>query len=284
MAEILRGKEVAAAINERAGKLAAELAEKGVKPTLAIVRVGEKEDDISYERGAVKRCSDIGVQVISAVFSEDVTQEDFYFALDELNSAPGIHGILMLRPLPKPLDNEKARNYIAPEKDVDGCTDGSLAGIFTNSGIGFAPCTAQAAVEVLDHYGIDPTGKNITVLGRSLVVGKPLALMLMNRNATVTVCHTRTVGETEIAKRADILIAAIGKMEHVGKDYVSPGQTVIDVGISSNTEKKKLCGDCLFEEVEPIVDKITPVPGGVGSVTTAVLVSHVVEAAAKSIE
>ena len=185
----------------------------------------------------------------------------------------------MFRPLPKHLDNERARNAIVPEKDIDGCTDGSLAGVFTNKDLGFPPCTAQAAIEILDHYGIELKGKNITLVGRSLVVGKPLAMMLLNRNATVTICHTRTVDLPSITKRADIIIAAAGQPEMLTTDYFSNGQIIIDVGINWSEAKSKLCGDVLFEDAEPIAGAITPVPGGVGAVTTSVLVSHVITAA-----
>lgn len=284
MAEILRGKDVAAFINERSRKDVETLKEKGITPALAIVRVGEKENDIAYERNAIKRCDSIGIRTVSVVLPADIAKDDFYDRLDELNNDDEIHGILLLRPVPKHLDNEKARQYIRPEKDVDGCTDGSLAGVFTGTARGFAPCTAQAAVEILDYYGIDVTGRNTVILGRSLVVGRPLAMLLMNRNATITICHRKTVNVSEIARKAEILISAMGEIEAVTADYLSPGQTVIDVGITYSEEKQKICGDVLFEEAEPIVDKITPVPGGVGSVTTSVLVSHVVEAAKRANE
>ncbi|MBR2578057.1 MAG: bifunctional 5,10-methylene-tetrahydrofolate dehydrogenase/5,10-methylene-tetrahydrofolate cyclohydrolase [Erysipelotrichaceae bacterium] len=279
MAELLKGKEVAASISERSTTEALALKEKGITPTLAVFRLGEKDEDLSYERGIDKRSADTGVEVRKYVFPEDVEEEVFYKALDEANNDPAVHGILIFRPLPKRFDDRKLRNYIAPEKDVDGCSDLSLAGVFTNTELGFAPCTAKAAIEILDHYGIDVKGKNVTVLGRSLVIGKPVAMLLLNRNATVTICHTKTKDIKSIASKADILICATGVMESVNKDYVNPEQVIIDVGISWNDEKGKLCGDVLFEEVEPFVKKITPVPGGVGSVTTSVLISNVVEAA-----
>ena len=279
MAEILKGKPVAVALDERTAGEAAELKEKGIDTTLAILRVGERSDDVSYERGAVKKCRNVGINVRSVVLPEDVSYDDFYQTLDELNSDENVHGILMFRPLPKHLDNEKARNYIAPAKDVDGCTDGSLTGVFTKKNIGFAPCTAEAVMETLKYYDIDVTGRKVAVLGRSLVVGKPLAMLLMNRNATVTVCHTRTIDIPAITKEADIVVCCTGQMESVSAEYVREGQTIIDVGISYNEVKQKLCGDVLFEEVEPVVARITPVPGGIGSVTTSVLIRHVVKAA-----
>lgn len=278
MANLLKGKEVAQAINERSKKDVELLKQKGITPTLAILRVGEKADDLSYERGAIKRCSEVGVEVKVIALPQDVKKEDFYKELDKLNNDNNVHGILVFRPLPKQLDNELCRNSINPKKDVDGCSDSSLAGVFTNKELGFAPCTAQAAIEILEYYNIDVTGKNVVVLGRSLVVGKPVSTMLTNKNATVTICHTKTVNTENITKNADIIVTATGQMESLTKDYFKEGQTVIDVGISWNETKQKLCGDVVFEEVEPIINNITPVPGGVGSVTTSVLVNHVVEA------
>ena len=279
MAEIWKGKAVADALNEKMAADVAALKDKGVTPTLAIFRVGEREDDLSYERGAMKRCDAVGVAVKSVVLPADVDSDTFFKTLDELNNDPQVHGILMFRPLPKQLDGEKARKALNPAKDVDGCTDGSLAGVFTNTELGFPPCTAQAAMEILDFYGVDCKGKRAAVIGRSLVVGRPAAMMLMHKNATPTICHTRTVDMPSIIREADIVIVAAGKMETIGKEYFREGQVVIDVGINWNEEKGKLCGDVKFDEVEPIVAAITPVPGGVGSVTTSVLVSHVVEAA-----
>ncbi len=279
MAELLRGKEVALALDASTQQMVSKLKEKGINPTLAILRVGEKDDDIAYERGAMRKCQSVGIEVRNVVLPADVDKDDFYRVLNQLNKDDSVHGILMLRPLPRDLDNEKARNSILPEKDIDGCSDASLGGIFTNASRGFAPCTAQAVMEILKYYQIGVMGKDVTVLGRSLVVGKPLAMMLMNSNATLTVCHSRTVNIAEKARRAEILISCTGQMESVNQDYVSSGQTVIDVGISYNEKKQKLCGDCLFEEIEPIVARITPVPGGVGAVTTSVLARHVAQAA-----
>lgn len=281
MAEILKGAPVTAALNEKMAAKAAALKKQGVIPTLAILRVGERPDDLSYERGAAKRCAAVGVNVRNVVLPEDVGQADFDRALEELNEDDSVHGILLFRPLPAQLDNERARQMLSTEKDVDGCTDGSLAGVFTNTKNGFPPCTAQAAMEILDYYGIDCTGKRAAVIGRSLVVGRPAALMLMHRNATVTVCHTKTQDMPSVTREVDILIVCAGRMETIGAQYLREGQVVIDVGIGWNEEKGKLCGDVKFEEAEPLVAAVTPVPGGVGTVTTSVLVSHVVEAAAR---
>lgn len=283
MAEIWKGAPVAAALSETVAAEAAALQERGVVPTLAILRVGQRDDDLAYERGAMKRCEKVGVAVKNVVLPADVDSETFFAALNHLNTDPAVHGILMFRPLPKQLDGEKARKLLAPEKDVDGCTDGSLAGVFTNTPLGFPPCTAQAAIEILRYYGVDPKGKRVAVIGRSLVIGRPVAMMLMHANATVTVCHTRTLDVPSVTREADIVVAASGQMESVGAAYLRPGQIVIDVGIGWNEAKQKLCGDVLQEEAEPIAAALTPVPGGVGSVTSAVLAKHVVEAAKRAL-
>ena len=281
MAELLKGKPVADTINGDLITRVNMLKSQGIVPTLAVLRVGEKENDLSYEKGAAKKCELIGIEFKSVALPADVNEDVFFDVLEGLNEDEDIHGILMLRPLPKNIDEEKARRMLKPEKDVDGCTNASLAGVFTGNRTGYAPCTAQAAMEILDFYHVELRGKNVAVLGRSLVVGRPLAMMLMHRQATPTICHTRTVNPAGIAKNVDIVIAATGQMESVGADYLREGQTVIDVGISWNEEKQKLCGDVVFEEAESVVASITPVPGGVGAVTTSVLLSHVVEAAEK---
>ncbi len=284
MAEIWKGAPVAAALSESVAAEAAALKEQGLVPTLAILRVGERDDDLAYERGAMKRCEKVGVAVRNVVLPADVDSDRFFRTLENLNADPEVHGILMFRPLPRQLDGEKARRMLAPEKDVDGCTDGSLAGVFTNTPLGFPPCTAQAAMELLRFYGVDPKGKRVAVIGRSLVIGRPVAMMLMHANATVTVCHTRTVDVPAVTREADVLVAASGQMESVGAEYLRPGQIVVDVGIGWNEAKQKLCGDLREEEAAPIVAALTPVPGGVGSVTSAVLCKHVVEAARRSLQ
>ena len=278
MAKQLLGKEVTAALNERIKADVATLNAKVINPTLGIIRVGERPDDLSYERGATKRCETLGVEYKKYLLPADVTQEELLKVVDEVNNDDNIHGVLMFRPLPKHINQTVVENALAAEKDVDCQTDASLGGVFTGKKVGFPPCTPQACMEILDHYGIDCTGKKAVVIGRSLVVGKPAAMMLIKKNATVTVCHTRTIDMPSVAREAEILIVAAGRAGVVGAEYVSSGQTVIDVGINVN-EEGKLCGDVDYAAVEPIVDAITPVPGGVGSVTTSVLVGHVVEAA-----
>ena len=280
MARQLLGKEVTAALNEKIKSRAAALKEKGVEPTLGIIRVGEREDDLSYERGAVKRCETLGVACKKILLPADVTQEVLMDAVRQVNEDDSIHGVLIFRPLPRHLDEEAVIRALDPAKDVDGITDGSMVGVFAGREQGFPPCTPQACMEILDHYQIDCTGKKAVVVGRSLVVGKPAAMMLLKKNATVTVCHTRTKDMPSVVKEADIVIVAAGRAGVADDRYVSPGQIIIDVGINVN-DQGRLCGDVAYDKVEPIVDAITPVPGGVGSVTTSVLVGHVVEAAAR---
>ena len=279
MAKLLKGKDVVENLNGKLIDKVKELKENGINPTLAILRVGEREDDLSYERGAKKRCELVGVEVKVFSLPIDVTEEEYLDTLDKLNKNITINGILMFRPLPKHIDESKARNMLSAAKDVDGCTDLSLAGVFTNTELGFSPCTAEAAMEILKFYDIPIEGKKVAVIGRSLVIGRPIAMLLMHENATVTICHTKTVDVPSITKEADIVVVASGQMESVGADYLKENQTVIDVGISWNNEKNKLCGDVRFDEVENLVSAITPVPGGVGGVTTSILVKHVVEAA-----
>jgi len=284
MAQVLSGKDVAAALNEKMAADVEALKAKGITPTLAILRIGERADDISYEKGATKRCEGVGVGIKNVLLPADVDQDTLMKAIADLNADEGVHGVLMFRPMPEQIDQEAACAALDPAKDVDCVTEGSLAGVFTGSGKGYDPCTAQACMEILKHYGIDPKGKRAVVIGRSLVIGKPVAMMLLQANATITICHSKTADLPSVAKEADIVIAALGRMESITADYFKPGQTVIDVGINWNEEKGKLCGDVKFDDVESIVDAITPVPGGVGSVTTSVLVSHVVDAAKKASE
>ena len=285
MAKLLLGKEVNAALNARIQADCEALKAKGVQPTLAIVRCGERPDDLSYERGATKRAETLGVAVEKFLLPEDVTKEALLAVIDDINANEKIHGVLLFRPLPNHLkaDQDEICNRLDPRKDVDGMTDISNAGVFMGKSVGFAPCTPAACMEILNHYGIDCTGKKAAVIGRSLVVGKPAAMMLMGKNATVTVCHTRTKDVAAEAREADILISAAGVLKSLTKEFVRPGQIVVDVSINWDEEKGGIAGDAVFEEIEPIVDAITPVPGGVGAVTTSVLIGHVVEAAGRNL-
>ena len=283
MAELLlKGAEVAKALTETLQQEAEQLKAKGVEPCLAILRVGARDDDLSYERGAMKRCEKVGIAVRSVVLPEDVTQEMLMGEVRKLNEDAGVHGVLMFRPLPKHLDDEAVRAALAPAKDMDGITDGSMTAVYAGTGSGYAPCTAQACVELLKHYNIPIKGKRVVVIGRSLVIGKPVSLLLLAEHATVTTCHSRSENLSEICKEADILVVAAGKAGMVRAESVRAGQVVLDVGIHANADGT-LCGDTRFAEVEPLVAAITPVPGGVGAVTTAVLASHVIEAAKKTV-
>ena len=279
MAEILKGKPVADAMVARMRETAEALKAKGTEPTLCVVRVGERADDLSYEKGVIKRCEQVGVTLKQVILSETVSQDEFETAFLAVNRDPAIHGILLFRPLPKTLDSERIRKLFDPKKDVDGWTDGSLAGVYANTDLGFAPCTAQAVIELLRFYGIDPKGKRATVIGRSLVIGRPVSMLLMHANATVTTCHTRTVDVPAVAKEAEILVCAAGVMKSVTPAFTNPDQVVVDVGIHWDEAKGGLSGDVDFDAVAPTVKAITPVPGGVGGITTCVLLDHVLIAA-----
>ena len=289
MAKRLLGKEVNEALVAALQTRTAALREKGVTPTLGIIRLGENPSDLSYEKGATKRAEEVGVAVKNYILPETATKEEVLQVIDEVNADDSVHGVLMFRPLPKHLkaDQDEICNRLAPCKDVDSMTHMSNAGVFEGQDLGYAPCTPAACMEILDYYGIDCKGKNAVVIGRSLVVGKPAAMMLMAKNATITVCHTRSVNVPEICKNADIIVTAAGVLGSLTKDFVREGQIVIDVSMNWNPEKITskgkggMSGDAVFEEVEPIVAAITPVPGGVGGVTTTVLMKHVVEAAEK---
>ena len=287
MAKRLLGKEVNEALVASLQTRTAALREKGVTPTLGIIRLGENPSDLSYEKGATKRAEEVGVTIKNFVLPEMTTKEELLAVIDQINADDSIHGVLMFRPLPKHLKNDQDEicNRLAPCKDVDSMTHMSNAGVFEGQDLGYAPCTPAACMEILDHYGIDCKGKKAVVLGRSLVVGKPAAMMLMKKNATVTICHTKTVDTAAVAREADIIISAAGVLKSLTKDYVRPGQVIIDVSMNWDAEKVTskgkggMSGDAVFADVEPIVDAITPVPGGVGAVTTSVLMKHVVEAA-----
>ena len=292
MAKRLLGKEVNEALVAKLLERTTALREKGVVPTLGIVRVGANPSDLSYEKGATTKGEQVGVAVKKFELPEDATKEEVLALIDQVNADDSIHGVLMFRPLPKHLKNDQNEicNRLDPKKDVDCMTHLSNAGVFEDrKDLGYAPCTPAACMEILDHYGIDCKGKKACVIGRSLVVGKPAAMMLMSKNATVTVCHTRTVDTAAEAREADIIISAAGVLKSLTKDFVRPGQIVIDVSMNWDAEKITtrgkggMSGDAVFDEVEPIVDAITPVPGGVGAVTTSVLMKHVVEAAEKTL-
>ena len=274
--EILKGLPVANAINEKLMEQVKNI--EGPLPHLAIIRVGERPDDCSYERGAVKKMDKVGVRCTTYTFGADIDNDTFQAEFDKINENPDIDGILMLRPLPKQLDEKQIENKIDPRKDLDGISPLNLAKVYAGDESGYAPCTAEAVIEMLDYAGIDIKGKRVTVVGRSLVIGKPVSMLLMKRNATVTVCHTKTVDMAGTCKNAEILVAAAGSARMIKKEYVADGAVVIDVGINVDDEGN-LCGDVDFDAISDIAAAATPVPGGVGSVTTSVLAKHLVKAA-----
>lgn len=274
--EILKGLPVANAINEKLMEQVKSI--EGPLPHLAIIRVGERPDDCSYERGAVKKMDKVGVRCTTYTFDADIDNDTFQAEFDKINENPDIDGILMLRPLPKQLDEKQIENKIDPRKDLDGISPLNLAKVYAGDESGYAPCTAEAVIEMLDYAGIDIKGKRVTVVGRSLVIGKPVSMLLMKRNATVTVCHTKTVDMEGTCKNAEILVAAAGSARMIKKDYVAEGAIVVDVGINVD-EEGNLCGDVDFDTITDIAAIATPVPGGVGSVTTSVLAKHLVKAA-----
>ncbi len=275
---VLSGKDVVNALNAVYKKRVVELQQQGISPTLAVVRIGQREDDIAYEKGIKKRFENVGASVRITTLDQDVSQRGLVDTIDALNNDSRVHGILLFRPLPSQIDEEAIKVLIAPEKDVDCMGYINMARLFAgNTGAygtqGFAPCTAKAVMEMLEHYNIDVSGKRVTIVGRSLVVGKPLAMLMLAKNATVTVCHTKTADLAAECKRADILVACAGKARMISAEFVHPDQIVVDVGI--NMVDGKLCGDVDYEAVSEIVEAITPVPGGVGTVTTSVLLGHV---------
>ncbi|MCD6261641.1 MAG: bifunctional 5,10-methylenetetrahydrofolate dehydrogenase/5,10-methenyltetrahydrofolate cyclohydrolase [Deltaproteobacteria bacterium] len=279
MAEILKGKPVADAMKEELTKKVEALKARGIVPKLGIVRVGARPDDLFYEGGAKKTCKAIGMESEVFEYPEDIDQAAFEKAITEVGSKKDINGILMFSPLPKHIDERKIRTLIPVEKDVDCLTLGGAAKVFTDDPTGFPPCTPTACMDMIHHYGIAVKGKRCVVVGRSLVVGKPLAMLLLREHGTVTICHSRTENLPDVCKEAEILVAAVGRAKMIKANYVREGQIVIDVGINADPDNPgKYCGDVDFAEVEPIVERISPVPAGVGSVTTSVLCKHTIMA------
>ncbi len=271
----LSGKEVADEIMSDLKKRVEILKSKGTDPKLAILRVGQREDDLAYERGVLKRFETAGVTVEVTVLDENAAQEELDRTFDGINSDPEVHGILVFRPLPKGLSDEHIRRTIEPGKDVDFMDTRNLEGVLAGVKDCSAPCTAEAVMEMIKHYKIETRGKKVTVVGRSLVIGKPVALLLTTANATVTICHTKTQNVAEECKKADIIVACCGVAKIISERYVKPGQIVIDVGMNVDDDGK-LCGDVDYDKVSQIVEAVSPVPGGVGSITTAILLKHVV--------
>lgn len=271
----LGGKEVADEIIADLKIKVEELKGKGVNPKLAILRAGEREDDLAYERGVLKRVENTGVEVEVTALDGGVSQEELDKVFDGINNDPAVHGILVFRPLPKGLSDEHMRRTIDSGKDVDFMDTRNMEGVLAGIPGCSAPCTAEAVMELIRHYQIETKGKKVTVVGRSLVIGKPVALLLTTANATVTVCHTKTQNIEEECKNADIIVACCGVAKMITPAFVREGQIIIDVGMNVD-EEGKLCGDVDYDNVSETAEAITPVPGGVGSITTAILLKHVV--------
>lgn len=277
---ILKGAEVSAKIKEQVQEALAEL--DGKVPKLAIVRVGENPDDVSYERGAMKKMENFGLRVQSYVYPADIGDAEFKQEFARINEDSDVTGILLLRPLPRHICEKDIEAMINPEKDLDGISPANIAKVFAGDSSGYAPCTAEAVVEVLKANDISITGKRVTIVGRSMVVGKPLSMLMLKENATVTICHTRTQDLQGTCRNAEILVAAAGRAKMLDADYVGEGAVVIDVGINVD-ENGKLCGDVDFDTIQDTASMATPVPGGVGAVTTAVLAKHLVQAAKRAV-
>lgn len=271
----LRGKKVSDGIKEYVSK---ELETLTFVPKLAIVRVGENPDDMSYERGATKKLKSFGLDVASYVFPQDISDENFKKAFKDINEDDEVTGILLLRPLPRTINEKDIENMIDPKKDLDGISPINIAKVFAGDTTGFSPCTAEAVIEVLKAYDIELTGKRVTVVGRSMVVGKPVSMLLLKENATVTMTHTKTVDLRKTCSDAEIVIAAAGRAKMLNSDYCGQDAVMIDVGINVD-ENGKLCGDVDYATLDGKASAATPVPGGVGTVTTAVLAKHLIQAA-----
>ena len=276
--QIIKGKPVADEMSENLIKEVNELSKEGIIPKLAILRVGEKANDLAYERGALKKCETIGIETEVIVLDEGVTQDQYIEALQNLNKDPKVNGILTFRPLPKGIDEEVIKHVIDPKKDVDCFNPLNTAKVMEGDKTGFPPCTPTAVVEILKHYKVDLNGANVAVLGRSMVVGKPVAMLLLGENATVNICHSRTKNLSEVTSKADILVAAVGRARMVTPEYVKEGAVVIDVGINAKPEGGGICGDVDTDDVVEKASMVTPVPAGVGSVTTSILAKHVIKA------
>ena len=278
MSTVMMGTDVAKSMKEDLIRRTETLKSQGILPMLCILRVGNRPDDLAYERGAKKRMELTGIGCRVVELPEEISQKEFEDAFRQVNEDPNVHGILLFRPLPSHLDEEPVKAMIDPRKDVDCMSAVNIAKVFAGDETGYAHCTAEAVMTMLDAYGIDPKGRRTVVVGRSMVIGKPAAMLLLKRHATVTVCHTRTEDLKGVCKEAQILVAAAGKAKMISGDMVGEGAVVIDVGINVD-EEGNLCGDVDFEEASRKASYISPVPKGVGSVTTSVLAGHVLRAA-----
>jgi methylenetetrahydrofolate dehydrogenase (NADP+) / methenyltetrahydrofolate cyclohydrolase len=273
----LKGLPVVKALNEKLAKEIETLKHKNIHPKLAVVRVGNQPDDIAYEKGIIKRFSSVDALVDVTVLPYETTQDTLETEITKLNEDKTVHGILLFRPLRSPLSELPLKSLIHPKKDVDGMGTINSAMIYEGNSNGFPPCTAQAVMEILDYYNIDPAGQLVAIIGRSLVVGKPLSMLILSKNATVIICHSKTTHLSDLCRQADILVACAGVPKMVDETFVHPDQIVVDVGI--HWIDGKFCGDVNYEAVSDKVLSITPVPGGVGTVTTSVLLKHTVRSA-----
>ena len=278
MGEIIKGKPVGDALSEVLKGECEALVKDGIQPKLAILRVGAKANDLSYEKGALKKCETIGIETEVTELPDGTTQEEYIEVLQKLNKDSSVHGILTFRPLPEGIDEEVIKNVIAPEKDVDCFSPMNTAKLMEGDKTGFPPCTPTAVVEILKHYNVPLKGANVVVLGRSMVVGKPVSMLLLGENATVTICHSKTKDLLQVCANADVLVVGVGRARMVTADYVKEGAVVIDVGINAKPEGGGICGDVDTDDVVKKASMVTPVPAGVGSVTTSILAKHVIKA------
>jgi len=276
-AEIISGKEVAAEIRSQLKEEVAQLKEKGIHPGLAVILVGDDPASHSYVKGKARGCEEVGIYSEVILKEASITQEELLAEIDRLNKDPKIHGILVQLPLPKHISEKAVIDQIAPEKDVDGFTPINVGNLVIG-GECYLPCTPHGIIELIKRSGRSIAGKHAVVIGRSNIVGKPVSLLLLQENATVTIAHSRTQNLAEVARQADILVVAVGRAKMVGADYVKPGAVVIDVGVNRG-EDGKLVGDVDFDAVKDIASFLTPVPGGVGPMTITMLLKNTVEAA-----
>ena len=283
MAKLLKGSEAVEAKCKELRKKVKRLNNEGTEPALAIIRVGSDPDNMAYERGIIKRAEQLGIKVEHYTMDEDSSETTVIALIRRLNFDDDIHGVLLMRPLPEHMNDNRVRMALDPSKDLDGITDVSIAGVFAGTNRGFPPCTPSGCVELLNHYGIEISGKKAVIIGRSMVTGRPLAMMLMRKNATVTICHSHTSPEDLIkyCKNADLIFVMVGQPKTLRIEHVRPGQVIVDIGINLDKDGK-LCGDTDFDNIQPVVRAITPVPGGVGAMTSVMLMEHLITASVRA--
>ena len=273
----LEGKPVVQSLRDDIKQRVQKLSDKNIIPTIQIIRVGEREDDISYEKGILKNCEMLGIKSQVVPLPMDITMTELMKVIEESNEDKDIHGIMLFRPLPAQLDPDILSKAISPAKDIDSMSPVNLEKVFEGKSDSFAPCTPKAVIELLKYYKIPLNGANVVVAGRSLVVGKPLTMLLLDENATVTVCHSRTKDMPSITAKADIVVAAIGKAKFMSEEFFRPESIVVDVGINDAGDGK-ICGDVDYDRVIDKVKALNPAVGGIGTITTTILLSHVIMA------